>query len=93
MMYHTVTVTPVLYNGASVDAEINENIIDISSSVVTEIISGDAEYYDGEYSFTPTQSTQIIDIHGKTARENIIINPIPQNYGLIGWNGAVLTVT
>lgn len=49
--------------------------------------------YDGEYEFTPTQSTQIVPTADKTLEQNIKINPIPSNYGLITWNGSVLTVS
>lgn len=52
-----------------------------------------ADYYEGPYEFTPTQSTQTIAIEGKTATEDIVINPIPSNYGLITWNGSTLTVS
>lgn len=51
------------------------------------------DYYDGEYSITPTAEAQTIPIVGKTARQNITIEPIPQNYGLITWNGSSLTVS
>lgn len=29
----------------------------------------------------------------KTTQQNIVINPIPSNYGLITWNGSVITVS
>lgn len=49
--------------------------------------------YTGEYVFTPTQGTQTVYIEDKRATQNILINPIPSNYGLITWNGNVLTVS
>lgn len=49
--------------------------------------------YTGAYEFTPTQSTQRIEIKDLMATDDIVINPIPNNYGLIGWNGSFLTVT
>lgn len=52
-----------------------------------------ADYYDGEYAITPSDTAQIIPIVGKTARQNITVGAIPQNYGLITWNGSVLTVS
>ena len=52
-----------------------------------------AEEYEGVYDFTPSAETQTIPINGKTATQDITINPIPQNYGLITWNGATLTVS
>lgn len=52
-----------------------------------------ADTYHGEYEFTPSSETQTIEIENKRAEHDIIINPIPNNYGLITWNGAVLTVS
>lgn len=49
--------------------------------------------YDGGYEFTPSQETQTIQTAGKVVLENIVINPIPSNYGLITWNGVKLTVS
>lgn len=49
--------------------------------------------YSGPYEFTPTQQSQTIDIDHKTALADIVINPIPYNYGLITWNGSTLTVS
>lgn len=58
-----------------------------------EITLPRGERYSGEYTITPTTTTQVIDIAGKTASQNITINPIPQNYGLITWNGSSITVS
>lgn len=49
--------------------------------------------YTGEYEFTPTDEEQTIPIYGKTATRDIVINPIPSNYGKITWNGSTLTVS
>lgn len=51
------------------------------------------EPYEGSYEFTPSGERQEIEIANKRARENIVINPIPQNYGLITWDGSTLTVS
>lgn len=48
--------------------------------------------YTGAYEYTPSDETQTIQIRGKEATQNIIINPIPSNYGEVIWNGATLTV-
>lgn len=52
-----------------------------------------ADYYDGEYEITPTAEEQTIPIVGLVARQNITVNPIPSNYGLITWNGSTITVS
>lgn len=49
--------------------------------------------YEGEYIFTPSDQTIVIPTDGKTLYDDITINPIPSNYGLITWNGAALTVS
>lgn len=48
--------------------------------------------YEGEYEFTPSEQTQVIDMSGQRAKQNIIINPIPSNYGRVTWNGTSLTI-
>ena len=54
------------------------------------ILPGD---YQGEYQFTPTAEAQTIPTAGKTLTLDIVIDPIPENYGLITWNGSSLTVS
>ena len=49
--------------------------------------------YDGPVTVTPGQEEQTLYTNGYSMRSNIVINPIPNNYGLIGWNGSVLTVS
>ena len=51
------------------------------------------ETYDGEYEFTPTEDTQTVSIANKRAVQDITINPIPSNYGLITWDGSTITVS
>ena len=49
--------------------------------------------YDGPTTVTPTRETQILETYGKAMDDNITVNPIPSNYGLITWNGSILTVS
>lgn len=51
------------------------------------------ELYPGPYVFTPTEDTQAVEIKDYKASQDITINPIPSNYGLITWNGVTLTVS
>ena len=61
--------------------------------VITVIHDDQHPIYRGETTVTPTQETQILTTANNVVLENITINPIPENYGLITWNGAVLTVS
>ena len=53
----------------------------------------DAPYYRGDYEITPTQSTQVLEMEGMRAAHNVVVNPIPSNYGLITWNGSYIMVS
>lgn len=49
--------------------------------------------FPGPYEVTPTNVAQTLATRGLLSTADIVINPIPSNYGLIQWNGAVLTVS
>lgn len=51
-----------------------------------------SKQYTGEYEFTPAENTQIISINGLVATKNITINPIPNDYGRVIWDGVTLTI-
>lgn len=51
------------------------------------------DWYDGEYEATPADTEQRILTAGKVLEQDIIINPIPSNYGRITWNGSTITVS
>lgn len=89
------------------DTEINVNIDD-STLIETVVIddgqvyvdvseiygsAGGHEYYRGDYEVTPSTETQVLQTQDMLMGENVVVHPIPSNYGLITWNGAVLTVS
>lgn len=49
--------------------------------------------YDSEYEVTPSDDILILPTAGRLLSENITINPIPNSYGRISWNGSILTVS
>mgnify|MGYP003290118278 CR=1 FL=1 len=49
--------------------------------------------YDGPYEVTPTDQEQILSTSDKVLAADIVIEPIPSNYGLITWDGSVITVS
>ena len=53
----------------------------------------EGEIYDGPYEFTPSQETQMVSTAEKLLLENIVINPIPSNYGLVTYNGSIITIS
>lgn len=49
--------------------------------------------YRGAYTVTPTEETQVLHTMDYKLSANVIVNPIPSNYGRITWDGSVLTVS
>lgn len=93
MIYRTVTIEPKVTNSViEVIPSLSGNI-SASAELVTVLRHSQMEEYDGPYEFTPAQSTQTALTENRVLLENIIINPIPSNYGLITYNGSVLTVS
>lgn len=70
-----------------------ENSVQVSFGVSTQIVTSTAPDYDGPYDFTPSSELQTIETTGFRMTDNVTINPIPNNYGLITWNGSIITVS
>ena len=49
--------------------------------------------YTGDYTITPSAEEQVLETRNLRMTDNITINPIPNNYGLITWNGSTITVS
>ena len=49
--------------------------------------------YAGPYEVTPSTSAQTLEMSGMTAKQDVVIQPIPNNYGLITYNGSAITVS
>lgn len=49
--------------------------------------------YTGEYEVTPSDEMQTLPTTDKMLGHDIVVNPIPSNYGKITWDGHTLTVS
>ena len=93
MTYRTVTVEARIADSiVAVSPEINANI-EVDAEMANLIRTTNYEEYSGETVVTPSAEVQVLQTGNRVVLENITINPIPSNYGLITWNGAVLTVS
>ena len=81
-------------NDSVYEVEAVSNGIVLSSTVASSInIAERVPTYDGPYELTPTDDVQILPIEEKKATQDIVINPIPQGWGRITWDGRILTVS
>lgn len=53
----------------------------------------EGKLYNGVTTIIPSQNAQVLNTNGCTMTQDIVVESIPSNYGLITWNGAVLTVS
>ena len=89
-MTHIIDVSgDIDFTAQTIEGEIVTEEIEVGGDVAMPVTS----YFTGDYEITPSNETQTISISGKTAKQNITINPIPSNYGLITWDGSTLTVS
>lgn len=57
-------------------------------------LSVGAAPYDGPYSVTPKTEPQILETKDKRMTENVVIEPIPKEYGLVTYdNRRIITIT
>ena len=76
------------------DGELSLNIpMDGECGVVTKVVEHDLPVYTGDTEITPSTTEQVLNTADRVVTRNIVINPIPPNYGLITWNGSTLTVS
>ena len=59
--------------------------------VVREIVERDP--YIGAYEVTPSAEAQTLATKNLRMTDDVVIQPIPSNYGLITWDGTVITVS
>ena len=65
---------------------------DGESGIVTQV-HDQRPVYHGEVDITPGAEAVTLSTRGKLMTDDIIVEPIPENYGLIAWNGSTLTVS
>lgn len=74
------TVTATLARGQTLSAHVEKAV-------------AEPPKHGGPYEVTPTNGTQVIPTSGLMMTDDFKVNPIPSNYGLITYNGSVITVS
>lgn len=69
--------------------------VNVANTIVGKLVFREtsAEKYTGKYRFTPANKIQVIESENKLLLQNVIIEPIPKNYGLITWNGSYMKIS
>lgn len=83
----------VAVSGVEIPVTVGTQDVAVSASIgAAYSVSYDA-HYEGAYVFTPSAETQVIQTEGLVMEQNVTINPIPSNYGLITYNGSTIRVS
>ena len=76
------------------DGELSLNIpLDGTPDKVLKVTEYDLPVYDGITEVTPSNQAQVLQTSNKALTRNIVVNPIPSNYGLVTWDGSRLTIS
>ena len=65
----------------------------LSGQLLCSTVDRQSVPYAGPYVVTPNLSTQTLSTANMRMSENVVVNPIPSNYGLITWNGSFIKVS
>ena len=83
----------VSFNPQTLNVSFNPPHANISTSTQITRDYVERDPYTGAYEVTPSEETQTLETKNKRMTDNVTINPIPNNYGLITWNGSIITVS
>lgn len=75
------------------ELDVGEDSLDWGVNEYVEIHTSEYPKYHGQTEFEPTTSQQLIHVAGMTLLEDLVIDPIPSNYGRITYDGSKLTVS
>ena len=83
----------VTYEQPSIDVAFNEPSFDVL--IETPVVKEYAERptYEGPTEVTPSSVEQVLLTKNYRMTEHIKVKPIPSNYGLITWDGSIITVS
>lgn len=70
-----------------------DEALSFNSGEYIAVVNGGAAEYGGDYAVTPSAETQTLPTEGTIMAADLVINPIPSNYGLITYDGSIITVS
>lgn len=82
----------LLFTKSAIEGNIEKTNYTLDGEVINNAMKS-IPTYRGAYEVTPNATQQILSTKYMRMEEDVVINPIPSNYGLITWNGSTLTVS
>lgn len=75
------------------DDEFSVDLHESGNTFPVDFGPGVAKEYRGSYRVTPGAEEQTLSTAGMTMTDNVTVEAIPNNYGLITWDGHTITVS
>ena len=87
----------IRYSGQSVVVQSPAQSVAVQGAAygveVTSAVMPGGIPYRGEYTIRPAPCEQVLQTEGKALSQNVVVEPIPSNWGLITWDGSKLKVS
>ena len=87
-----MTLTPT-FTPAVLEVTFESADLEVSTGIAVARDYVERPAYEGAYEITPSAEAQVIPTNGLRMTDDLTIAPIPSNYGLVTWNGSVITVS
>ena len=88
----TVPMT-VSASAVSLPMDVTASEVSLAVSVGANYVMNREDTYEGPYEITPSAEEQTVNTRMTALEQDIVIHAIPNNYGLISYNGSVITVS
>lgn len=90
----TPIIVPMKVSVSDVQIPVSVSASDVALPVRIGVGYYTSQYdeYTGATEFTPSDEPQIIQTAERVVMTDIVINPVPSNYGRITYNGSTITV-
>lgn len=75
------------------DMTVNRTVFEHDMQLDMQVVTQIHPSYSGEYEFTPNDNTQIVATAGQILEQDIVINPVPNTYGHVAWDGRFISIS
>ena len=67
--------------------------VSLEGEMLPPAVYRDPDPYLGPYEVTPAREAQVLSTSGHSMSQDVVVEPIPSNYGLITYDGSKLVVS
>ena len=87
-----MTLTPT-FTPATLEVTYEASSLEVTTGITVARDYVERPAYEGSYEITPSAEAQVLPTNNLRMINDLTIKPIPQNYGLITWDGSTITVS